>query len=278
MPAKLIDLTGERFGRLVVLQRVMPNGSDGARWLCKCDCGNQSIAAGGKLRTGEVKSCGCYRREGSGRAMDLVGQRYGRLVVIEFSHCRNKKRFWKCRCDCGNEVVVSRMQLRNGDTKSCGCLHKERSSENGKKNKKHGWSKHSLFNVHQGMIRRCEDFACKSYGYYGGRGIKVCNEWHDIETFVEWAMNNDYKKGLEIDRIDNNGHYEPSNCRWVTHKENGNNKRNNHIIEVNGEKLTISQAADKYNVDRRTIHQRIRYGYKGEDLIYQGSLRWRMND
>ena len=124
-----IDLTGQRFGRLVV-QREAESKHNEATWLCRCDCGNEVIVTGYKLRHGHTQSCGCLRAEnGKTHAIDLTGQRFGRLTVVERSGSIDSFAAWKCRCDCGNEVVVTSSQLRQGLVKSCGCLQRQKGHE-----------------------------------------------------------------------------------------------------------------------------------------------------
>lgn len=170
--------------------------------------------------------------------MDLTGQRYGRLVVIGESDpilypSGHKCRMWKCKCDCGNEAVVRHGNLRNGTTQSCGCLHKEIF---GKVKRTHGLSEENkrLYKIWKEMRSRCNNPNNKSYERYGGRGIIVCQEWNDsFVPFYQWSMKNGYKEDisdsgrnrLSIDRIDNDGNYEPGNCRWTTNDVQANNKR-----------------------------------------------------
>lgn len=171
--------------------------------------------------------------------IDLVGQRFGRLTVIkraENSSSGHPK--WECQCECGNIVVALGSNLKKGVTKSCGCLHKEVStdrilliSENQKgKNHplyKHGKSKSRIHWVWEQMKQRCHSPRNRNYKYYGGRGITMCPEWKDdFKAFHDWAMANGYLEGLTIDRIDNDRGYSPDNCRWVTQKQQIKNRRN----------------------------------------------------
>lgn len=158
---------------------------------------------------------------------DYTNQRFGRLVALERNGSKNNRVVWKCRCDCGNIVDVVSQDLTRGHTKSCGCLFIETQT---KRLTKHNGEHDRLYSVWKTMKKRCENPNCKSYKYYGARGIKVCDEWHDYSAFKEWAYNNGYddkarKYNCTIDRIDVDGNYEPKNCRWVDMKVQNNNKR-----------------------------------------------------
>ena len=171
--------------------------------------------------------------------IDLIGQKFGRLTVISqaqsdrFHHIR-----WNCVCDCGTQKIVLSSSLRYGKTKSCGCIQREKVTQ---RNSTHNLSKTYLYNVWCAMKSRCEKSNDHNYKYYGARGITVCDEWkHDFPTFQKWAYENGYKEEmlpsgvnrLTIDRINNDGDYEPLNCRWVTMAVQNKNKRNSKHKEV----------------------------------------------
>lgn len=132
---------------------------------------------------------------------------------------------------------------------------------------KHGGSGTKLYEVFKTMHRRCEAKTSNHYSHYGGRGICVCPEWSDFAVFRDWAYSNGYKEGLTLDRIDNNGNYEPSNCRWTTMKEQSNNRRNSIFVEIDGKTLTIAQWADLTGIPYETIYCRYRRGITGKDVI-----------
>lgn len=225
------DLTGQRFGRLTVIERAEDQVSDKGKhqtmWLCECDCGNKSIVRASHLTDGRIQSCGCYRYDAVFN--DLVGKRFGRLVVLERAESKilsngNIKTMWLCRCDCGNTSVVRADSLMGGKTTSCGCYLRERQI-------KHGGYKDRLYHVWHNMKDRCERPKNTNYKNYGGRGIKVCDEWREYANFREWAYANGYDENAPfgdctLDREDVNGNYEPSNCRWVDLKVQENNRRN----------------------------------------------------
>ena len=150
---------------------------------------------------------------------DISGKKFNKLTALHRLHNTKGKTKWLCICDCGNlvEVILSDLQLNK--TKSCGCLR-------GKNNYKHGKIQTPIYKTWQNIKARCYNINCKSYKDYGARGIAVCSEWKDnFQAFYDWSITNGYKTGLQIDRIDNNGNYEPNNCRYTTAKENSNNRR-----------------------------------------------------
>lgn len=189
---------------------------------------------------------------------DFVGKKFGRWEVVSFSHkekCRNGANYyWNCKCECGKEKVVSAGSLRSGSSTSCGCYNKEIIS----KPRKHGMCGSRLYGIWHAMIDRCTRETCNSYRLYGGRGITVCDEWFDSKEFIEWAFNNGYKEDLTLDRVDSNGNYEPSNCRWVDWKTQANNTRRNHFVTIGNETLTVSQWAEKNGLPYKLIYKRTR--------------------
>ena len=190
-----------------------------------------------------------------GKIIDLTGQRFGRLVVVKRVDNKGQHPAWLCKCDCGNECIVTGSHLKSGHSQSCGCLQKERTS---KSRKRHGLCDSRQYSIWTNMKSRCSNQEDHAYKYYGGRGITVCDEWKsDFQAFYYWAMANGYQDNLTLDRIDVNGNYEPSNCRWVSMKEQSLNKRSNHLITYNGETLTITQWADRLGIDKMVLFARI---------------------
>lgn len=263
---KRIDLTGRRFGKLVVTgyshSLKEDYGVTRAIWNCVCDCGNEIQVKADLLRNGHVRSCGCLKLEHEPKE-DLTGQRFGRLTVIRIAR-RNKykKILWECLCECGNKTEVISSQLKNGQTKSCGCLKRELTSE---RKTIHGLSHSKIRSIWKNMISRCENPKRKQYKDYGGRGITVCEEWHDLQTFAEWAYTNGFDENAEhhqctLDRIDVNGNYEPSNCRFVDMKVQCRNKRYNHLIEYNGVVKTLAEWSEITGIGRDKIKYREEHG------------------
>jgi hypothetical protein len=155
-------------------------------------------------------SGGSMQKHGN-RFKDLTGQTFGKLKVLEFGGTIKKKTLWNCMCACGKKVKVKANNLQSGTSKTCGC-------QGG--GWKHGMSKSRVYGIWEQMLQRCRNPNGGKFKYYGGRGIKVCPEWHDPVIFKEWAFANGYCDNLTIDRINNNGNYEPNNCQWITLSEN----------------------------------------------------------
>ena len=221
-----VVLSGKRFGRFVVLEKSLKRNSEGAHWVCKCDCGNIRTVSGHSLRLGRSKSCGCLCREiVHNRRKSFVGKKFGRLMVISEKSERDKwgHILWICKCECGNYKTIIGDSLVQGLTKSCGCLAIEVSRKQcglNNPNFIHGGKGTHIHNSWRGMVARCFNPKDTHYYLYGGKGITICKEWRNFIAFKKWANENNYKDGLSIDRIDPEGNYEPSNCQWLTVSEN----------------------------------------------------------
>lgn len=172
---------------------------------------------------------------------------------------------WKCRCECGTEIVTRGGNLTSGGSQSCGCFNRERSSQY---HTKHGESKTRLNMEWRKIKYRCNNPKSDRWNDYGGRGIKVCQEWMDsYESFRDWATANGYQENLTIDRINVNGNYEPGNCRWITNQEQQNNRRNNHYITYNGETKTITEWARICGLSENGLVHRIKRGWEIEKAL-----------
>lgn len=202
---------------------------------------------------------------------DFLGKRFGRLTVIskadpikEGSSGRLRPAVL-CKCDCGNEKVVRIMCLKRGSCVSCGCLARDNAS---KRLLKHGMTHTRLFSIWDGMLDRCYHSYSIMYKNYGGRGISICDEWQkDFMNFYHWAIDNGYEDGLTIDRINTDGNYEPSNCRWATYKDQARNRRNNHFLTFNGETKTATEWAEITGIKLSTLLGRIDKGYSVEKAL-----------
>ena len=197
----------------------------------------------------------------------LSGMRFGRLLAIKKTRENYKSDYWLCKCDCGAEKEIRCDALLNGRTKSCGCFLRESAKERATK---HGLNKSKIYGVFYAMHHRCENTKDVAYKYYGGRGISVCDEWSyggGFEKFYKWAVENGYKEGLTIDRINTDGNYEPKNCKWATRKEQQQNLRRNVKVLCDGETMTLAQASEKYGIPARTIYIRIKQGWNDDDAV-----------
>lgn len=188
-----------------------------------------------------------------------VGEKYGRLTVIENLHPKN---IVVCRCECGNLKEVNSYNVFYGLTKSCGCL-------NNPGNTKHGDARTRLYKLWKSMKERCNTPSNSCYKHYGARGIKVCKEWDSYLAFKEWALANGYSEELTIDRIDVDGDYKPANCRWATRKEQANNKTSSHYLTINGERKTIMEWSEISGVGHSTIWARLKYGWNEYDAVFK---------
>jgi hypothetical protein len=225
--SRLHELTGQIFGRLTVLQKVLvPDNSRYSLWLCRCKCGKEvTIKATHLLGQGtKTKSCGCLKES---IRLHLAGQKFGRYTVIRQARpedvtATHKGSYWVVRCDCGNERIVRGDGLTKGLVRSCGCLHRE---ELVQRITKHGKCEHHLYVTWCNMKSRCNDEYATGYERYGGRGIYVCPQWQvSFSNFLR-DMEPTWKEGLQIDRTDNNGPYAHWNCKWISVREQLKNTR-----------------------------------------------------
>ncbi len=179
---------------------------------------------------------------------NLIGYKFGRWTVAAYSHKNGPHHYWQCVCDCGNHGTVQQASLGKTSS-SCGCLRKDKAIE---QFKTHGATYTKLYDVWQRMRQRCSNPNAYGYPAYGGRGIKVCERWETYKNF-ELDMGPTYQEGLTIDRVDNNGNYELSNCRWTTKKDQARNRRNSALIETKWGVMTISEFAERTGISRDTI-------------------------
>lgn len=199
----------------------------------------------------------------------MIGKKFGKLTVLELSDYRgvnNRDKYYICQCDCGEVVQLMGTSLRRKGRPTLNCKQC-----GNKKKEKHGMVGSRLYKIWDGMKQRCLNENDVNYHYYGGRGIKICNEWLDKEVgmlnFKEWSLTNGYNESLTIDRINNNGDYEPSNCRWVDMKVQANNKSINKLITYKGVTKTLSQWSEEYNIPYVTFVKRIDSGWDIERAL-----------
>jgi len=198
----------------------------------------------------------------SNAPIDNDGQRFGRLVVIQTRGVPGKPRSAVCRCDCGRITHVDRGKLRSGHTRSCGCLKEDTSRARCFKHGGNGTREHRTW---QSMLRRCETPTTPSFRYYGGRGIKVCARWHDFAVFL--ADMGPRPAGTSLDRINNDGDYEPGNCRWATPLIQSRNSRHNRILEFRGESHCVSEWAEILGVPPLRLMMRLHRGASIEETL-----------
>lgn len=290
MPRPVPNLIGNRYGKLVVTKRapdfVSPKGYKRHMWECQCDCGNRIIVRGDKLIKKEpIQSCGCdmdRNREKNGQFKkgvvlnDLTGKRFGKLTVIGLDRIVNRRSYWIVECECGNRKSV------RGDTlkviTSCGCDKKRQDIINLGIANNHNMTYHPVYSIWHAMMQRCEQPNCHAYQDYGGRGIKVCEEWRDVREFAKWADENGFvpNKNLSIERKDVNGNYEPDNCCWIDRKLQARNRRITIKLNINGTERPLSEWSELYGVKHSLALSRYEKGYREpKDLFYPGNLQMR---
>lgn len=213
------------------------------KYICKCKCGTEKSMNIQNVKHGKSMSCGCYHKENQARLMEEnikkeVGNKYGRLTIIEKSNKKSKKAHVRCLCDCGNYYEQHLIHIKNGNSSSCGCLGIESRI-------KHGFANHSSYNVWRGMMNRCYNKNVDNYKHYGGKGIKVCESWHEIENFIE-DMGERPTIEYSLDRIDSSKDYSIENCRWA----NWNIQNQNKDFSFNGETplYNITKSCNKYYI------------------------------
>lgn len=202
----------------------------------------------------------------NGKLLDLSGQRYGKLTVLDEHEIRRHpggttSAYWKCRCDCGTVKYVCAKSLRNGDSVSCGCTQHTHPRRKGTGPNGQSLRKMRLYNIWRGMKQRCR--TRKNY-----RNVKICKEWESFTTFYEWAMANGYRDDLSIDRIDNNGNYEPSNCRWATTVQQANNTSQNLIITIDGITHTAMEWTRILKIPYQSFIRRLDNGWDVKRAIF----------
>lgn len=209
------------------------------------------------------------------KGLELLGMKFNRLTVIDQVRLENQQqRHWLCRCDCGTEKVVGAKELTKGSIKSCGCYNTEvRSILTTKRNTTHGQAKTPLYNLWRGIRNRCELKTHKRYADYGGRGISVCDRWHDFLKFKEDM--GEKPKGLSLERIDNDGDYTPENCKWGTVLEQNHNKRNNVMCRLSTSEICcLAEASKLLHIDSSTLSKYLNeYGHY-YDLAFNDSVTY----
>lgn len=205
--------------------------------------------------------------------IDLTGKRFGRLTVVKVDEEKsNRKTYWICQCDCGNIKSIRSDALKV--VQSCGCIKKEQDIKNLGIKRNHNMTNHPLFPIWSGMMNRCNNPNNLAYKDYGGRGIKVCEDWHKVENFCKWGEENGYKKGLSIERIDVNKGYSPDNCKWIPRSEQAWNTRKTTFVEIDGKKIHLARTANELGISPNLVWHRWKKGVRDYDeLFFKGNLR-----
>ena len=197
------------------------------------------------------------------RVQDIIGNRYNRWIVIAFSHTHNKASYWICRCDCGTIRTHQRSALVSMSTGSCGCLRGELLAG---RSTTHGMSHTTEYNSWRGLKQRCQNPNFSKFSIYGGRGITVCERWQRFENFFA-DMGYKPKPDYTIERIDNDGNYEPDNCCWIPPAEQAVNRRNNHLVSIDGRTLTLAEWRRHFGIKRSTFDHRLRRDWSIKDAL-----------
>lgn len=205
--------------------------------------------------------------------VDLSEKRFGKLTVLQLDKDRTKRKsYWICRCDCGNIKSIRGDSLKI--VTSCGCVKKEQDLKNLGVKRNHNMTHHPLFPIWDAVMNRCYNQNNRSYADYGGRGIKVCDDWHLVENFCKWGYENGFEKGLTIERIDVNGNYEPSNCKWIPSNEQAWNTRKTVYVDINGEMIPLARTARKLGLEPCLVWHRWKRGITDYGrLFFKGNLQ-----
>lgn len=269
---KAIDITGKVYGRLTVLHRAGSDREGKATWAVRCECGTEKVVRGKHLRLGAILSCGCLSAEitAAMRKRDLTGQKFGRLIALESTDRRIRGCIvWKFRCDCGKEVDLPSHPVATGNTKSCGCLQPEVVSA---MNLTHGMSRTGTHRTWANMLSRCNDAKSDFYYRYGGRGITVCDRWKIFENFLA-DMGVKPEGRYSIERLNNDGNYEPSNCVWASDLDQSLNKSSTVFVTYFGEKLPLKVACALSEVS----YERVLWRKHQRGTTHQEEFDWLLN-
>lgn len=262
--ANPLDLVGQKFGKLSVIERAENNRFGQTQWLCKCECGQEKVISANSLMKGATKTCGLHRK--SNNFLDITGQKFGRLTVVSRGkNTKTGRARWNCLCECGKTKLITTSTLKNGRSLSCGCI---RSEGNTKRLTIHGGADSPEYAIWMGMRQRCSNPSNKEFHNYGGRGIKVCKRWQSFKNFIA-DMGQRPSKDLSIERINNDKGYSPGNCKWGTTFEQANNTRANVFFCIDGVEKTVSQWSRISGVPPTTIYGRIRSGWPVEKAVFQ---------
>ena len=196
------------------------------------------------------------------KCVDIKGQKFGRWTVLDKDNPKKSSTMWKCICDCGSAKSVNGKSLRRGLSTSCGCFNTEKAraqGTHGQAGRENGNKETPEYRIWGGMKKRCSNPKAQRYENYGGRGIRVCDRWHSFLNFFEdMGARPSTKHSLE--RNDNNGNYEPNNCRWATVKEQANNTTRNIILDIDGVKMTLVEASSHFGISYSSVYRKVQSG------------------
>lgn len=259
------SIIGRKYNKLTIIGLYSKDKNGRRLWRCHCDCGGEVKTTLRNLVDSKIKDCGCSEIKDN-----LVGKKFGNLTVVKLipNNCeRNcvRTNIWLCKCYCGKELEVKGSDLTQRRITSCGCDKEEKREHLSliKQEKK-------LYQVYRSMRDRCNNPNHNDYKRYGGRGIKVCEEWNNRYGFIafyEWAIKNGYKDNLSLDRINNDGNYEPDNCRWATKKEQSQNTSTNVYAEYKGQQKVLQEWARVLNLNRNSIYYHYKKGRTIEEIV-----------
>ena len=266
---KIEDYIGKKYGHLTVIGEAPKTHRYSNSFLFICDCGNIIQLQPARVIAGHTKSCGkCEFANTTFKPKfnpdDYIGRKQNMLTAVGVANKKPGDKRWKliCKCDCGQYTTLYPDQFNRGVVKSCGCLRLRGTRTID------GRSKHPLYGIWNQMMGRCYRSTDRHYDRYGGRGITVCDEWHDFWKFVEWADSvGGRPDGYEIDRIDNDGNYCPENCRWATRSQQLNNRCCNIYIEYNGKRQSLSDWAKELGLPWGTLHHRWERGWDVDRMM-----------
>lgn len=259
-----------QFGRLTVVEH-LGRRERGHYWRCACVCGNTKDVLHGSLTFSQTRSCGCLAEEAriAKRTPDLTGQQFGELTVLQMLPERKRKRtMWLCACSCGKQTAAFVTSLLRGDKKSCGCWTKRFSAR-----RTHGRTHTAEYSSWLGAKRRCTDENDEAYKDYGQRGIFMCDAWlGSFEAFFR-DMGEKPGAGYSIDRLDNDGPYNPENCRWATQTEQVRNRRNTKRLTYMGVTKLLVDWSQELGINEGTLRSRLRRGLTVEEALQPGDRR-----
>lgn len=269
---KILDLTSKQFGNLTVLSLSSERSSDGSRiWICKCACGNIGKYPANKLNFGKCVQCyDCGRKNkiNAGHIqIDIKGHRSGRLVAMERTEDKHSdgSSLWLCFCDCGSKIKLTSCQFKSKERVSCGCYRSEMAAQ---RQTTHGMSGSITYSSWISMRERVTNENSLHFDRYGGRGITICDRW--LNSFEAFYSDMGSRPSLEysIDRINNDGNYEPGNCKWSTDIEQARNRSNTIKLTYNGIEQSIDTWVDQLNLSKPAVLYRLNSGWSHVEALF----------